>query len=146
MPNAGYAQFSIEPLGGTKNTYGDLTQLGTRSALYSSSGTPEYEYSVWHIPGTDGNVVCNLGENGRTVILTAVYIGTYPDILTTYENDKVAYAGVPCTVIDCAGKTHSRSRLKGTREAAPPKGTTNSGSNVAFFTVQFSFEVQGTTT
>jgi hypothetical protein len=149
MPNSGAANFSVTP--GTANAiiFGDLALRGTRNALYSASGTPDYEYSTWHIPGTTGKVVCNLGEENRTIMLAAVYIGSYPGILTTYENDKIAMAGVPCNVTDAAGKTHTRCRLKAATENAPPKGA-NEGANgatpIAFFVAQFVFDRHGVTT
>jgi hypothetical protein len=146
MPNTGYASFSITPSGANAIDFGDISSRGSRSALYSMSGVPEYDYNVWHIPGTQGNVVCNLGEAGRTVLLVGVYIGTYPDILITYEDDKIAMTGVPCDVYDCAGKTHERCRLKSSTEAGPPKGTTFDGANAsAFFIAHFVFERHGET-
>jgi hypothetical protein len=119
---------------------------GNRFALYTSNGFPEYQYSIWHIPGTQGNAVCNLGETGRVVVCAALYRGVYPTILGTFEADKIAFSGVPCSVVDAAGYTHTRCRLKSARDTAPPKGTLIAASTQAFFTAEYTFEVHSPST
>ena len=143
------ATFSIAAEDANAVAFGDIANAGTRNALYCDPGIPEFAYNIWHIPGTTGDVVCNLGESSRTIVLTAVYIGEYPGILGTYEDDKINFAGVPCTIIDTANKTHDRCRLKASRSNEPPRGTTtgaNAANAIAFFTVQFAFDRHGVTT
>jgi hypothetical protein len=146
MPNIYQgATFSVTPLGEAQISFGDLNNLNERSALNASMGNPEYDYAEWHIAGTDGDVVCNLGNGGRTVVCSAIYIGEYPAILTTFESDKISMAGKPCVVVDTAGQTHNRCRLKVAKELAPPKGTVLNDDAVAFFIAQFLFDVHGET-
>lgn len=141
------ATFTITPENGSDITFDTLESFDTRMALFSSPGIPDFEYSEWHIPGTIGDVVANLGEQSRTIILTGIYQGTYPDILVSYEDDKIAMAGIPCTIVDSAGNTHGRCRLKESRENAPPKGTVDNFQDViAYFVVQFTFIRHGETT
>ena len=135
------ATFKITPLGGSELAFGGLATKSGRLAISMTTGAPNRDLSVWHIPGTDGNVVCNMGYNGQNIIAVAIYSGDYATAIQYYENDKAAMAAVPCTIVDPAGFSHYRCRLKDSREQIPPRGWNDGTTYVyVYFIVTFTFE------
>jgi hypothetical protein len=114
-----------------------------RYALTMSTGSSLKDYSVWHVAGTVGNTVADLGYIGNTLIATALYAGEYAATLALYESDKASMNLGPCTIVDTAGNTHNRCRLKDSREQSPPKGYSIGASTFVFITVTYIFDQHG---
>jgi hypothetical protein len=114
-----------------------------RAAIIMSIGAPSYQYNTWHVPGTAGNIVANLGNSGRTIIATVMYRGTYPQILKDYQGDLESMSGTSLTITDACGGVHTRCRLIDSREQTPPRGFSTAG--YAFMTAILTFEEHGMT-
>lgn len=136
------ATFNITPVGGSTITFAELKDKTARSALSMSTGSPLKDLAVWHIPGTTGNVVCDLGYKGQQIVCVALYTGVYATAIGNYEADKTLFSADPCTIVDPAGLSHYRCRLVDSREQLSPKGYKDIDV-YCLFTVNFVFDQHG---
>ena len=92
-------------------TFSELSSSALRQSLGCFADKEDYQVSIFHPPGTAGNVTVWAGRQGQSINSTQRYVGTAAAVLSAYKTDREAWASGPVTILDSEGTSFLRCRL-----------------------------------